>query len=117
MSFFTFPLNSGFMFTRQFSGSAMDAFNMCGQRGGWTHSSGRRRGVGRPVRRVTAAVRTRSCELAEFPTHVSSKKKNAPPKHQMRLHVCHQMRLYVCHQMRRSSLRSLTFARFRSHVF
>ena len=37
--------------------------------------------------------------------------------HQMRLHVCHQMRLYVCHQMRplsaqRSSLRSLTFARF-----
>ena len=40
-----------------------------------------------------------------------------PPKHQMRLYVCHQMRLYVCHQMRllnpqRSSLRSLTFARF-----
>ena len=69
----------------------------------------------------------------------------APPKHQMRLYVCHQMRLYVCHQMRlyvchqmrlyvchqmrlyvchqmclltqRSSLRSLTFARFARTFF
>ena len=46
----------------------------------------------------------------------------APPKHQMRLCVCHQMRLYVCHQMRlqnpqRSSLRSLTFARFARTFF
>ena len=42
--------------------------------------------------------------------------------HQMRLYVCHQMRLYVCHQMRllnpqRSSLRSLTFARFARTFF
>ena len=59
--------------------------------------------------------------------------------HQMRLYVCHQMRLYVCHQMRllcvspnaftcvspnafaeatqRSSLRSLTFARFTRTFF
>ena len=69
----------------------------------------------------------------------------SPPKHQMRLYVCHQMRLYVCHQMRlyvchqmrlyvcrqirlyvchqmrlltqRSSLRSLTFARFARTFF
>ena len=53
----------------------------------------------------------------------------ALPKHQMRLYVCHQMRLYVCHQMRlyvchrmrllmqRSSLRSLTFARFARTFF
>ena len=54
-----------------------------------------------------------------------------PPKHQMRLYVCHQMRLYVCHQIRlyvchqmryalnpqRSSLRSLTFARFARTFF
>ena len=45
-----------------------------------------------------------------------------PPKHQMRLYVCHQMRLHVCHQMRllspqRSSLRSLTFARFARTFF
>ena len=52
------------------------------------------------------------------------------PKHQMRLYVCHQMRLYVCHQMRlyvchqmrlpspqRSSVRSLTFARFARTFF
>ena len=42
--------------------------------------------------------------------------------HQMRLYVCHQMRLYVCHQMcllnpQRSSLRSLTFARFARTFF
>ena len=42
--------------------------------------------------------------------------------HQMRLYVCHQMRLHVCHQMRllnpqRSSLRSLTFARFARTFF
>ena len=42
--------------------------------------------------------------------------------HQLRLHVCHQMRLHVCHQMRllnpqRSSLRSLTFARFARTFF
>ena len=46
----------------------------------------------------------------------------ASPKHQMRLYVCHQMRLHVCHQMRlprpqRSSLRSLTFARFTRTFF
>ena len=46
----------------------------------------------------------------------------ALPKHQMRLYVCHQMRSYVCHQMRlpspqRSSLRSLTFARFAGTFF
>ena len=61
------------------------------------------------------------CVKPQMRLHVSSV---APPKHQMRLYVCHQMRLYVCHQMRlhvchqmrlltpRSSLRSLTFARF-----
>ena len=41
--------------------------------------------------------------------------------HQIRLYVCHQIRLYVCHQMRlltqRSSLRSLTFARFARTFF
>ena len=42
--------------------------------------------------------------------------------HGPRLYVCHQMRLYVCHQIRllnlqRSSLRSLTFARFARTFF
>ena len=38
----------------------------------------------------------------------------APPKHQMRLYVCHQMRLL---NPQRSSLRSLTFARFARTFF
>ena len=75
------------------------------------------------------------CQAPKAPVRVS---RPCSPKHQMRLYVCHQMRLYVCHQMRlyvchqmrlyvchqmrllnpqRSSLRSLTFARFARTFF
>ena len=61
-----------------------------------------------------ARITLEELAITHFPwTSLKRVSRVCPPKHQMRLYVCHQMRLP---SPQRSSLRSLTFARF-AHTF